>query len=268
MMKTPKHMRILWVALLVMAVSVPLVCPDARAAQTRPVICVGTLMGVFADGEWLDAPGEVTVNGKIVDMDDVAQDAVFQKLESADDGLDCVTPLIGPGQKIAYYGADGKKKHEGAVTRTSIWYQGEASGAAALGVEVQGAEEIDWSELVVGVSAEIKAAPVPTMRVKDGKGIGFTCEYKGAKYAVKWTPGSGDARLVTLSVNGKSWELESEGIDPEDLDEVQCGFFDLNGDGSLELVVANTGANGSVALFRFDPEAGAERFAWNYTGEE
>ncbi|MDL2216554.1 hypothetical protein LJB81_02330 [Desulfovibrio sp. OttesenSCG-928-M14] len=268
-MKSVKRTRIVEIALLLMAMSISLACPyRAEAAASRPVICVGSLMGVFAEGEWQNAPGVVTVDGQPVDLENIEKDKVFAKLESAEDGLDCVNSLIVAGQKIAYYGPDGIKKHEGAVTRTSIWYEGEASGAAALNVEVQGSDEIDWSQLVVGVSAEVVAAPVPTIRTNEDGGVRFSCEYEGEKYAVSWASGDGGARLITLSGGGASWKLEDEGINPEDLEELQCGFFDLNGDGSLELVVYNSGINGSVALFRFAPNAEPERFAWKYTGEE
>lgn len=269
-MKTEKHTSFLWIISLVMATAIQLgFLSGAWAAESRPVLCVGSLMGVFADGVWQDAPGEVTVDGNIVNMEEVTQNkGLLQKIEQADDGLDCVTSLITAGQKIAYYGTDGKKKHEGAVLRSYIWCEGEASGALGLGIDVEGSEEIDWSELIVGVAATVMAAPAPTIRAMDGKAVTFTSEYKGEKYAVSWTPGKDDTFAIALSLGDKSWKLESEGISPADLEYLHCGFFDLNGDGSLELVISDAGPNGSIALYRFASDAEPERFAWQYTGEE
>lgn len=269
-MKTKKHAPVGRLAALALLVAGQLVLVNsAQAAEYRPVIGVGTFMGVFADGQWQDAPGQVTVAGKAVALTEIKKDkALFKKLKKADDGLPCETPLIKKGQKIAYYGTDGQKKHEGAVIGTFLRYEGEASGAAALDVRVEGAQDIDQSALTIGVAAEVMAAPAPTTRSQDAESLAFTCDYQSQKYALKWTPGPDDTYSIAFSLGEKSWPVDSADLSPNSLDDLQCGFFDLDGNGSLELVIYDAGSNGNISLYRFDAEGQPERLAWLYTGEE
>ena len=77
------------------------------ASGVRPVHCVAGLMGAFDNGEWRGGPGEVSVDGKIVDLSDVESDPdFFPKLKKANDsgnGLPCDTTMLKKGRKLVYF---------------------------------------------------------------------------------------------------------------------------------------------------------------------
>lgn len=241
----------------------------AVAAEYRPVICVGALIGAFEDGQWQAAPTSVTVDGKTVVLATVSKDVkLMERLENEE--VACETPLLKAGQKLVFYTPQGRDG-EAVVTRTYIWYEGEASGAAALGMDMD-SYDADWSNLIVGVADGVNALPAPTVRTTEGQGVVFSCDYQNQKYSLAWTP-SGDSFAAKLSQGEKSWDLKgdnqnSPGPSPMSVEDIRCGFFDLDGDGTLELVVYDSGISGSVSLFQLNPESGPQIFAWDYTGEE
>ena len=56
-------------------------------------------------------------------------------------------------------------------------------------------------------------------------------------------------------------------IAPGGAEDIHCGFFDLNGDGAVELVVYDASPNGFAAVLSVSKE-GVELLSWHYTGEE
>jgi hypothetical protein len=49
---------------------------------------------------------------------------------------------------------------------------------------------------------------------------------------------------------------------------IHCGFFDLDGDGSLEPLAYASGPTSHGSIYRIDPEKGPAPLAWFYTGGE
>ena len=227
-------------------------------------------MGAYDEkGDWQKAPDTVTVDGKPVQLAQVEKNkALMKRLRGAEEGLLCETPMIGAGQKLAYFGPDGKLG-EGTVTGTSIRYMGEASGAAELHVTVKGFES-DWSNLIVGVADAVDAYMyAPTVRKAVDNGVVFTCERSpDDKYSVAWTP-FGNSYKGTVTVNGDSWTIPgADKIEPGDLEALQCGFFYFGVGGGFELVIYDSGPNGFAAVYRVNPGKGIKKLAWLYTGEE
>ena len=242
----------------------------AETEKYFPVVIAGELIGAFGGGgEWHDAPESVTVGGKTAVLSEAGNDEGLMKRLEEEEFVPCETPMIGTGRRLAYWSADGKEG-EGTVERVSLYYEGESSGAAGLSLEVAG-YELDWSKLVVGVAAEVeKPLPAPTVRKASGKGVTFACDYGGG-LSVAWKP-AGESFEGTVSVGKKTWKLPDGGEDgpqltPDDAEELHCGFFDLNGDGAIELVVYDASPNGFAAILSVS-EKGVELLAWFYTGEE
>jgi hypothetical protein len=232
-----------------------------------PVICVGALMGAYDEnGGWQNAPGTVTVNGKSVVLDEVEENEELMKMLGDGDGVPCETEMIGPGQRLAYWGPEGRLG-EGTVTETSVWYMGDASGAATLDVAVEGFDG-EWSNLIVGMSDAVDAWIAPTTRETDGGKTVFVCDSGGGeKYSVSWTP-DGETFKGTVTVNGDSWEITDGDIAPGDLEDLQCGFFYFGVGGGFELVIYDSGISGFAAIYRVTPGKGIQQLAWLYTGEE
>jgi hypothetical protein len=266
----------LWAALVLAVVFVPAALADTD--KYFPVIVAGELIGAFGEGgAWHDAPESVTVNGQEAVLSEAERDEALMKRFEEEDSVPCETPMIGPGRRLAYWSVDGKKECEGTVERVFIAYEGEASGAAALGLEVAG-YELDWSKLIVGVAAEIeKPSLAPTIRKESGKGVVFTCDadkYEGG-LSVAWEPAE-DGFQGTVSAGKKTWKIPDGGEDgpqiiPRDAEELHCGFFDLNGDGALELVIYDTSPNGFAAVVSVpspNSKKEVELLSWRYTGNE
>jgi hypothetical protein len=244
---------------------------DIGEDEYFPVLVDGQLVGAFDEGgKWRDAPESVTVGGREVALDDVEGDEALMKRFEDEESVPCDTPLIAKGRRLAYW-SPGGKEGEGTVGRVSISYEGESSGMAELNVEVEG-YELDWTKLVVGMAAEIdNPLPAPTVRkVSDAGVIAFTCDYKGG-LSVVWTP-KDDSFTGAVSAGGKTWNIPSGEDDPQiapdSEEDTHCGFFDLNGDGKLELVVYDSGPNGFAAILGVDPDKGINTLSWQYTGAE
>ncbi|MDR2779989.1 MAG: hypothetical protein LBB28_02570 [Synergistaceae bacterium] len=245
----------------------------AGAAEYKPVLCAGQLAGAFSGGEWISGSGKVTVDGKTMSMMEVnADEKLLKRIMASDSGLPCENEFVKKGGKLVFFRADGRKA-EAVVTGISLYYEGEASGEAGLSVETDMDIETDWSELIVGVAGDVDAAPRPTVRVSSGDGVTYSCEYAGEKFSVSWNKDKDGGIKGKLTVGDRSWPLEEENEDgpsviPQSLDDVQGGFFDLDGDGLLELAVYDNGREGFFALFRVDQEKAPEMFSWLYTGAE
>ena len=247
--------------------------PAAFAGEYFPVFVAGVLVGGFDDdGEWIEAPDSVTVGGSEVLLYEVESDEALMKRLEDEEFVPCETPLIAEGRRLAYWSPDGKEG-EGTVDRVSIFYMGEGSGVAALNVSVDG-YELDWTKLVVGVAAEISdPLPAPTERdVSEDGQVAFNCDYESG-YSVVWTPKEdGDYFTGAVSIGGNVWDIqggeENPSISPDSEDDIHCGFFDLNGDGHVELVVHDSGPNGFAAVLRVDREEGIAVLSWQYTGAE
>jgi hypothetical protein len=248
--------------------------PGSPAQGFRPVLCDGTFIGAFDEnGAWHGSPGTVTVDGKTVKLAEIEEDKNLMKRLTGGDELKtvpCETPLIKAGQKLACWGTDGKKG-EGVVSGTAIYYEGEESGAAALVVSLDGFEWDGW--LTVGVTEGINALPAKTVREETGGNVIFTCDYGGEKLSVAWKETAPDPREGThfkgfVSAGKHTWEISDdpydESVDPYNAEDIHCGFFDLDGDKKLELVVYDSGPNGSLAICRTD----GTKIAWMYTGNE
>ena len=270
-MRRFKTFTMLFSAAFVLAAAV--FAPAAFAGEYFPVLAAGVLIGGFdGGGKWLEAPESVTVGGKEVSLYEVEGDEALMKRFEDEKFVLCKTPLIAAGRRLAYW-SPSVKEGDGTVDRVSIYYMGEGPGVAALDVRVKG-YELDWTKLVVGVAAEVRnPLPAPTAREasKDGK-VAFTCDYEGG-LSVVWTPKKGDDYFTgAVSAGGKTWDIPSGDDDlsvaPGSADEIHCGFFDVNGDGKVELVVHDSGPNGFAAVLSVDPKKGIEVLSWQYTGEE
>ena len=242
----------------------------AETEKYFPVIIAGELIGAFGGGgEWHGAPESVTVSGKTAALSEVGNDAGLMKRLEEEEFVLCETPMIGTGRRLAYWSANGKEG-EGTVERVSVYYEGEASGMAAIEIKVAG-YELDWSKLIVGVAAEVeKPLPAPTARKVSANGVAFVCDYEGG-LSVTWEP-AGESFEGTVSVGKKTWKLPDGGEDgpsiaPGGAEDIHCGFFDLNGDGAVELVVYDSSPNGFAAVLSLSEE-GVELLSWHYTGEE
>jgi len=250
---------------------------SASAADVRPVIAAGALIGAFENGQWREGPGEITVDGKIVDLSDAESDPEFlaklKKANDSGDGLSCETPLLKKGQKLVYFSPAGKEG-KAVVTGTRLWYEGDATGAASMSIAIDGYEP-DWSNLIVAVTEVIDAVPAPTIREEKDGALVFSCEYKRERYAVEWRRQGSDGEFEGRLSVGKvrSWPIEEDEYRPvlkpySEEKDIFCGFFDLDGDGVLEFVMYDSGSNGCVAFFKIDGNAGPEMFVWKYTGVE
>jgi hypothetical protein len=108
----------------------------------------------------------------------------------------------------------------------------------------------------------------PTIRETKGGKTAFVCDRgEGEKYSVSWTP-EGETYKGVVTVNGDSWEITDEDIAPDDLENLQCGFFYFGVGGGFELVIYDSGINGFAAIYRVTPGEGIRQLAWQYTGEE
>ena len=235
-----------------------------------PVLCAGTLMGAYdKNGDWQQAPDEVTVDGKLVRLLEIEENsALMEKLQDAEEGVPCETPMIGAGTKLAFFGPEGRLG-TGTVTGTSLWYKGEASGEAELDVAIRDFEA-DWSNLIVGVHEAVDALIcASTVRKTKGDNVIFACDRAAdEKYSVAWTP-SGETYKGVVTVNGNSWPIpEADNITPGDIEDVQCGFFYFGVRGGFELVIHDSGSNGFAAIYRVTPGKGIQQLAWKYTGAE
>ena len=246
----------------------------ATTADFLPVFIDSKLAGGFANGEWLEGDGGVTLNGKAIKVDEIRE----EDIEKYNNEGTLEMSRVRTGRKLAYFSPMGEVG-EGVITGVSLSY------SEAAGVE----SEIlffgytpEHGKLIVGVAEGIDAVPAPTTREEAGKGFTFSCEYKGVKYSVELQPqpsekgdSHGEVVKAKLSAGERSWDIamgdESTAWWPESSREgeiLDCGFFDLNGDGSLEFVINAPGPNGSASLFRMDAETGAKFLTSVYTGEE
>jgi hypothetical protein len=129
-------------------VSGPMISSAGSAEIFRPVFLAERFIGAFdesggwhgsphgsldGEGAWYGTDGEVTVDGTSVKLSEIQNDEGLMNLlqpggaesEFAPDSsfsVSCETPLVRPGQKIVYWGADGEKG-EGAVTGTYLFYE-------------------------------------------------------------------------------------------------------------------------------------------------
>jgi hypothetical protein len=256
--------------------------PPVFAAEAKmkpggvlPVIIEGNVAGVYENGKWSRGEGEIYLDGKIIDWesDDIAD--LEKKVMAAGEAGKTVPVKMSrlqESRELVYFTPEGKTG-EGVAGGAYLWYKGEASGVET-GIAFDGYEP-EPGTLVIGVAKGIDAVPAPTVRSADGKGYTFSCDYKGTRYSVTLKPlevGGSEAARVTgkLSVGKRSWDIEWEENESVywEGEELECGFFDLDGDGSLEFAINSPGSNGGVSLFHADAEKGPERLASIYTGEE
>ncbi|MDR2353950.1 MAG: hypothetical protein LBF22_12520 [Deltaproteobacteria bacterium] len=240
-----------------------------------PVLVRDVLMGAFnEDGEWEESPDEVIVDGHLVDLSDIEGDETLMERLDDDQNIPCIIPYLTRGQDLAFYNTSGKIGVS-ELEEITIHYQGYAIGSAAISLKISN-HNFDNRQLEVGVAADLQnVLPAPTTKTVSKNQVEFTTGHSGGMNVTFEKIGNEWKGRVYLMGHKISLEIPMGGgeddeflISPDGPDVLNCGFFDLNGDGQMEIVIDDTSPDGFAAIFSIHPERGLKMLTWRYMGKE